>query len=437
MCDLVADALRAEGHEVFTTTQSSQALAELRVGDFNLVVTDLNLDDGDGLSVCREVVSLRPDTPVIVITAFGTMEAAIAAIRAGAYDFVNKPFDVRNLLLMVNRGLEHARLRREVKRLREGRPVTGTVGQLIGQCRQMRRVYDLVRRVAENDASVVIGGESGTGKELVARAIHGESARRAAPFVAINCGAVSEGLLESELFGHVKGAFTDAHGTRKGLFEQADGGTLFLDEIGETPPEMQVKLLRVLQERTVRPVGGNSESPVDVRIVAASNRDLQQEVEEGRFREDLYYRLNVVQIELPPLRARGNDILLLGQYFIGRVAKEFNKSVTGLTPEAAKKLLEYDWPGNVRQLENCIERAMTLTRFDQIGVEDLPDRIQQYRSTETRVDDVDIEHLPTLADLERRYIEKVLRLSKNNKTQAARVLGVDRRTLYRKLDRLD
>jgi transcriptional regulator with PAS, ATPase and Fis domain len=192
-----------------------------------------------------------------------------------------------------------------------------------------------------------------------------------------------------------------------------------------------------LQERTVRPVGGNSESPVDVRIVAASNRDLQQEVEEGRFREDLYYRLNVVQIELPPLRARGNDILLLGQYFIGRVAKEFNKSVTGLTPEAAKKLLEYDWPGNVRQLENCIERAMTLTRFDQIGVEDLPDRIQQYRSTETRVDDVDIEHLPTLADLERRYIEKVLRLSKNNKTQAARVLGVDRRTLYRKLDRLD
>jgi two-component system response regulator HydG len=436
VCDLIRDSLTAEGFRVETTTRDDAALTLLDERDFDVVITDLNLQGKDGLTVCREVLARRPDTAVIVITAFGTMESAIAAIRAGAYDFVSKPFDVRDLALTARRAAEHRRLRGEVQRLREQVDLSQVgVGQLIGECTSMQRVYDLVKRVAVHDASVIISGESGTGKELVARAVHAGSERKDKPFIAINCGAISETLLESELFGHVRGAFTDAKASRQGLFEQADGGTLFLDEVGEMPLGMQVKLLRVLQERVVRPVGGNTEVHVDVRLIAATNRDLQTEVDQGRFREDLYYRLNVVNLQLPPLRNRGNDILLLAQHFIDKLAHRLQKPVTGISADAARKMLEYDWPGNVRQLENCIERAITLTRYEQLTVEDLPESIRRHQSTDTSVPEVAPEHMPTLSTLERRYIEKVLRVSKDNKTLAASILGVDRRTLYRKLQR--
>jgi len=311
------------------------------------------------------------------------------------------------------------------------------MGGLGGESRAMLKVYDLIRRVASTDTTVLLSGESGTGKELVARALHTESTRAAQPFVAINCAAVPASLLESELFGHVKGAFTDAKATRKGMFEQATGGTLLLDEIGEMPLDMQPKLLRVLQERQVRPVGGNVVVPVDARIIAATNRDLESEVEEQRFREDLYYRLNVVQIHVPPLRARGNDVLLLAQHFVRKFAERMGKGVTGISSEAAKKLVEYDWPGNVRQLENSMERAVTLTRFEQLTVEDLPERISRYESSRMTIADVDSEHMLTLDQLEKRYIERVLKAAQGNKTQAARLLGVDRRTLYRKLERYE
>jgi two-component system response regulator HydG len=299
----------------------------------------------------------------------------------------------------------------------------------------MKKVFDLIRRVADTDTSVLITGESGTGKELVTRALHEGSARGDASFIAVNCAAVPANLLESELFGHAKGAFTDAKRDRKGLFLRAEGGTVLLDEIGEMPSEMQPKLLRVLQERKLRPVGADGEIPFDTRIVSSTNRDLETAVEEGRFREDLFYRLNVVQIHVPPLRARGNDILLLAQHFLEQVAERMDKAVRGITSEAAKKLLEYDWPGNVRQLENVIERAVTLTQFDKLTVEDLPDKITAYEAPPQQLGAADPEHMLSLAELERRYIEQVLTATDGNKTQAAKVLGLDRRTLYRKLER--
>ncbi len=335
----------------------------------------------------------------------------------------------------INRALSHRELREEVERLTEeasrGRRVEG----LLGESQAMKKVFDLIQRVANTDTSVLITGESGTGKELVARALHAGSARREAPFIPINCAAVPANLLESELFGHAKGAFTDAKTDRQGLFLRADGGTVLLDEIGEMPAEMQPKLLRVIQERKLRPVGADREMEFDTRIISSTNRDLETEVEEGRFREDLYYRLNVVQIHAPPLRARGNDILLLAQHFLERVAERMDKPVRGVTSEAARKLLEYDWPGNVRQLENVIERAVTLTQFDKLTVEDLPDKITAYEAPPQRLGSADPEHMLSLAELERRYVEQVLAATDGNKTQAAKVLGLDRRTLYRKLER--
>jgi DNA-binding NtrC family response regulator len=363
------------------------------------------------------------------------MKSAIAAIRVGAYDFLNKPLEMETLIHAVNRAVQHRRLRDEVSRLTEEVKEARTFEGLVGKSIAMRRVYDLVHRVSVTDSSVLLTGESGTGKELVARALHGESPRAERPFIALNCAAVPTNLLESELFGHVRGAFTDAKTSRRGLFERADGGTVLLDEIGELPLEMQPKLLRVLQERKLRPVGGGTEISFDARILAATNRDLETEVEEGRFREDLYYRLNVVEIHVPPLRTRGNDILLLAQHFVTRLAGQMDKAVEGLSSEAAQKLLDYDWPGNVRELENAMERAVALTRFTRITVEDLPERVRSYESTRITPIDVDAEQVLTIQELEKRYIERVLRAVDGNKTRAARLLGLDRRTLYRKLER--
>jgi DNA-binding NtrC family response regulator len=438
MCEMLEESLGRAGYQVAWRTRGEEGLDLLREQDFDVIITDLNLDGASGIDLCKRFTENRPDTPVIVITAFGDMSAAINSIRAGAHDFINKPLDMTVLERAIERALQHRHLREEVKRLsRAGAPAPddGMLGSLIGTSRAMLGVCDLVRRVAPADTTVLLSGESGTGKELVARALHEQSDRREGRFVAINCAAVPAELLESELFGHVKGAFTDAKNSRQGLFEQASGGTLLLDEVGEMPLEMQPKLLRVLQERQVRPVGGNTSVPVTARIIAATNRDLESEVEQKRFREDLFYRLNVVQIEIPPLRTRGNDILLLAEHFVRKFSERSGKPVHGISVEAQTKLLAFDWPGNVRQLENTIERAVALTRGEQILLEDLPERITRFDGTTGVLSDVDLEHVRTLDQVERRHIEQAVKHAHGNKTRAAKALGIDRRTLYRKLER--
>jgi DNA-binding NtrC family response regulator len=437
LCEMIEAGLERRGYEVEWRTRGADALELVARRDFDAVIADLNLEEMSGLDICKFATENRPDIPVIMITAFGDMRSAIASIRVGAYDFINKPIELDALSHTLDRAIQHRELREEVKRLTEEVRRSKGVGKLIGQSAAMMKVYDLVRRVSATDSSVLLTGESGTGKELVARALHSESGRAQMPFIAINCAAVPANLLESELFGHVRGAFTDAKASRKGLFERANKGTVLLDEIGEMPMEMQPKLLRVLQERKVRPVGGSVEIPFDTRILAATNRDLETDVEEGRFREDLYYRLNVVEIHVPPLRARGNDILLLAQHFLEEASERMKRPVKGISSDAAKKLLDYDWPGNVRELQNAMERAVTLTRFEQITVDDLPDRISKHESTRISPVDVDAGQVLTLQELEKRYIERVLKAVGDNKTRAAKLLGLDRRTLYRKLDRYD
>ncbi len=388
-----------------------------------------------GAELCERILAIRPEVPVVVVTGNASFDAAVAAIRAGAYDFVTKPVDSKLLALVVARAVQHGQLRQEVKRLRRAVGDTQRFGRLLGESPAMKRVFDLVARVADSDASVLITGESGTGKELIARALHDQSGRRAGPFLAVNCAAMPPALLESELFGHVRGAFTDAKSSRTGLFAQANGGTLFLDEIGELPLEMQPKLLRALQERTVRPVGGNEEVAFDARIVTATNRDLEVEVDEKRFREDLYYRINVVRVDAPALRERGGDVLLLAQHFVERFAARSSKAVRGIHAAAAERLVTYDWPGNVRELENCIERAVALLRFDEVTVDDLPEKIRQYRADRLVFAVDDLGEVVTIDELERRYIQRVLALVGGNKSRAADLLGLDRRTLYRRLDR--
>jgi len=435
MCGMLAAHLSRRGYDVTTRDVATAAFEVLRSSDFDVVVTDLQMRGMNGLELCERIVGDRTDIPVIVITAFGSMELAIAAIRVGAYDFVPKPFEIEQLCIAIDRAIQHRALRDEVKRLREMAAGPLRFDDIIGDSAPMRRVFDLLRRVSETDATVLITGESGTGKELVAQALHRHSRRPDGPFVPINCAAVPEALLEAELFGHVKGAFTDARGTRPGLFLRASGGTLFLDEIAEIPLGLQPKLLRALQERRVRPVGGDVEVPFDARIVAATNRDLESEVAEGRFREDLFYRVNVIHVELPPLRGRGTDVLLLAQNLIAHFARHSGKSIEGLSPAAAERLVNYVWPGNVRELQNCIERAVALAQYGEIVVEDLPEKIRTYRSSHVVVAGDDPSELVSMEEVERRYIVRVLESVGGNKSLAARILGFDRTTLYRKMDR--
>jgi two-component system, NtrC family, response regulator AtoC len=436
MCEVLESELRRRDFDVSWVTSPKDALARFERDDFGLVITDVNMADMSGVDLCRQLVSSREEMPVIVVTAYANMETAIAAIRAGAYDFVTKPFDIDELALTIERAFKHRALREEVKRLRKAVDGTPRFDDILGTSPVVNTLCQLITRVADTETTVLITGESGTGKELVARAVHAGSTRKDGPFVAINCAAMPEALLESELFGHTKGAFTDARTARAGLFIRASRGTLFLDEIGEMPAGMQAKLLRTLQERTVRPVGGDEEQPFDARIIAATNRDLETEVEEKRFREDLFYRINVVRVHVPPLRARGSDILLLAQHFLERYAGQSRRAVVGMTSGAADKLLNYPWPGNVRELQNCIERAVALAQFDQIGVDDLPEKIRDHKSARIGVDSNDPAELLPMEEVERRYILKVLEAVGGNKTLAAQVLGFDRRTLYRKLDRV-
>jgi DNA-binding NtrC family response regulator len=431
MLELLVAGLEPRGYRVSSCQSPEEALALLDAEDFAAMLVDIHMEGQSGLDVCRTAVGKRPDMPVVVMTGFGTVEHAVGAIRAGAYDFITKPISMEALALTLERSVQHRNLTEELQRLRR-RVHDVTLPNVIGSGDAMRHMADLLLRVAETDTNVLITGESGTGKELVARSVHDHSGRKG-PFLAINCAAVPETLLESELFGHARGAFTDARVARSGLFVEANDGTLFLDEIGEMPLPMQAKLLRALQERKVRPLGASQEVPFNARLVTATNRDLEQEVRAGRFREDLFYRVNVVRIDVPPLRKRGNDTLELAQFFLERAAARSKKDVLGMGPSVAEKIMTYDWPGNVRELENCIERAVALTRFGTLTPDDLPQKVREHRSTEVFTTSEDPKELPSMDLVEQRYIRKVLNAVANNKTLAAKILGFDRRTLYRKL----
>ncbi|MCX7399297.1 MAG: sigma-54 dependent transcriptional regulator [Planctomycetales bacterium] len=433
MVELLQADLALRGFKVIGFTSAAEALAALPASDVQVVLTDLNMPGFNGLQLCERVVANRPDIPVVVMTAFGSMETAIAAIRAGAWDFVTKPVEMELLAVVLDRAIKHHNLQEEVRRLSDKNPVADHFEELTGSSPVMQKLFDQILRIAPTSANVLIIGESGTGKELVARAIHKNSSRSAGPFVAINCAAIPENLLESELFGHAKGAFTDARADRKGLFQQAQGGTILLDEIGDFPLGLQAKLLRAMEQRTVRPVGGDKEIPFDARILTATNRDLEAAVEEGRYREDFYFRINVIQLDLPPLRARGTDVLLIARRLLDLFAREMNKRVTDFLPSVAERLLNYDWPGNVRELRNVMERAVALTEFEKLIVDDLPERIRNYRQSTFRIDTSNPAELQTLEAVEQQYIRRVMESVQGNRTEAARILGVDRKTLYRRL----
>jgi two-component system response regulator AtoC len=435
MAETLTKAMTRRGFVVTWKTSATEALKVLDEQDFDVVVTDLHMEGMNGFAFCERVVANRPDVPVVMITAFGSLDSAVGAIRAGVYDFLTKPFDVETLRLTLSRAVQHRRLREEVKRLRQIVSEVRGLDQMIGSSAPIQKMRELIDRIADVEAALLITGESGTGKELVAHAVHLRSRRSTGPFVAVNCAAIPEALLESELFGHVKGAFTDARSSRQGLFLKADGGTLFLDEIGEMPLAMQPKLLRALQERTVRPIGGDQEIPYDARVITASNRDLEAEVTERRFREDLFYRINVLRIDVPPLRVRGNDVLLLAQHFLEQFSQQTHKHVVRISPPVGEKLMGYTWPGNVRELQNCIERAVAYTRFDELTVDDLPEKIRNYRSSDLAIAGLEDHEVLSMDEVERRYITRVLKQLDGNKTMAAELLGLDRRTLYRKLER--
>jgi two-component system response regulator HydG len=432
--ELVRDALRDRKYAAESVHSAKAALSFLERNAVDIVVAHVHLSEVSGLDLVARLRDRQSEVLGIVVTSQGSMETAVDAIRAGAYDFISKPFTISTLDVAIRRAIAYQTLRREVHDLRIAVAAAKPVATIIGDSPVIKEVTTMIRRVADSSATVLITGESGTGKELVARAVHDLSERRHLPFVAINCGALPPALLESELFGHVRGAFTDARQPRKGLFVQAGDGTLFLDEIGEMPLEMQVKLLRVLQQRTVRPVGGDDEVPFAARVITATNRDLATEVEEKRFREDLYYRINVVAIPVPPLRERAVDVVVLARHMLDRIAKRQSKAPLELSNEAGRKLTEYDWPGNVRELENSIERAVAMCGNGPIDVDHLPKKIQQYESTRIELNLENTAEMITLEEMERRYVRQVLDSVRGNKTHAARVLGIDRRSLYRRLE---
>jgi DNA-binding NtrC family response regulator len=429
--DLLAEVLVTEGYRVLAAEDGPGAVELARATPIDLAFIDLRMPAMDGLAVLRGLHGVRPDVPVVILTAFATIETAMEAIRAGAYDYLSKPFQLELIRLRARRALEERRLRSENLRYRQELQARFAAKHIVGVSRSMVEVYRVAARVANSDTAALIIGETGTGKELIARAIHAGSPRADQPFVPVDCTTLPEALVESELFGHERGAFTGAGATRRGLFEAAGGGTIFLDEVGDLPTPLQAKLLRVLQERDIRRVGGTERIPVDVRIIAATHGDLRARVRAGEFREDLYYRLNVVTIHLPPLRERREDVSLLAQHFVEKYAARRQRQAPLLAPEALARLTAYPWPGNVRQLENVVERAVTLASGPAVLAEDL-----------------DLEPAgpiacgPTLPaagmpldEVKHWYVRHVLEETGGNKQQAAEILGVDRRTLYRLLSR--
>ena len=422
--------LKKQGYDVITAASGEEAIRQVQEDAPALMLLDIQLPGMDGLQVLEKVKELDDEIIVVMVTALGVLETAVKAMRLGAHDYINKPFNLDELSIIVKKALETRQLRKEVAHLRSAQESKFGIDNIIGESRHMKQVLDMVRKVAKSDAStVLIQGESGTGKELIARAIHMESARKDKPFMAINCAAVPETLLESELMGHEKGAFTDAKNQKQGLFEMTDGGTLFLDEIGDMEVGMQAKLLRVLEERTVRRVGGNKEIPVDVRIVSATNQELLKKIEDKTFRNDLYYRLQVIPIYLPPLRERRDDIMTLVDFFIRYYNREFGKAVAGVSKMARKFLEEYDWPGNVRELRNIIERAIILENEETLMLEHLPQELISKASGDAsgpmslRIppEGIDIE------DVERELIRQSLEIAEGNQSKAAKKLnlGID------------
>ncbi len=429
---LLCDELSELGYRVGAAARGRDALKKLGEEDFAVLLTDLRMQGMQGLELLNEAKRDHPGTNVIIMTAFGSVESAIEAMKQGAYDYVTKPVKNEELALVVEKAVRDAMLRREVQQLRRAVREDFSFHHILGKSKPMREVFDLIRRVADSQTNVLITGESGTGKELAAKAIHFNSDRRGGPFVPVNCAASPEALLESELFGHLKGSFTDAKGDKRGLFEEANGGTLFLDEISELPVMLQAKLLRAIQEKEIRRVGSTKAVAVDVRIIAATNLSLTDEVKAKRFREDLYYRLNVIEIRMPPLRERREDIPLLVDAFLKKCAEANRKAVKGIGESALAMLLDYPWPGNVRELENVIERAVTLARGEKVMPEDLPPAVHGSRGDRKVIDDAADRTLP-LEEVEKEYILRILDKTGGNKYQAAQLLGIDRKTLYRKL----
>jgi two-component system, NtrC family, response regulator AtoC len=429
--ELLAETLAREGYRVRVAGGGEEALRLAGAEPFDMALVDLRMPDLDGLGVLKQLAMIQPDLPVVILTAFATIETAIEAVNAGAFDYLSKPFRMEEIKIVVRRTLDARRLARENLQYRQELRARYGFEGLVGQSHQMVEIYKLIARMAALDTTVLIEGETGTGKELVARAIHGASARAARPFVVVDCAALPETLFESELFGHERGAFTGAFAARRGLLETSTGGTCVLDEIGELTAPLQAKLLRTLQERSIRRVGGNDAIPVDVRVIAATNRDLRRLVADGRFRDDLYYRLNVVTITVPPLRERASDIPLLAQHFLEIFARRSGRPIRRLAPEAVALLAGYRWPGNVRELEHVIERATALSAAETLLPDDLPPHLREERDRAPRLPADGM----TLEDVKRWYVNKVLEESGGNKLRAAELLGIDRRTLYRILER--
>ncbi len=425
--------LAKEGYDIVSTQSGPQALKFLETGEFDLVITDLKMEKVDGMQILERVRKLYPFTEVVMITGYATVDSAIAAMKSGAYHYIAKPYKLDEVRKVVLEALEKNRLKKENELLKERlKAIGGGETRIVTDNSGMKNLLQTVRQIAPTDCNIIISGESGTGKELLASYIHGHSGRSKGPFLAINCGVFSEELLANELFGHEKGAYTGADTLKKGLVEMADGGTLFMDEISEMPASMQVKLLRVIQEREVMRVGGTTPIKVDVRFIAATNRDLAEAVNKGSFRQDLYFRMNVVSVTIPPLSERKDDIPLLCRYFLDKYSKAMGKKVGEIDPEVVSVLMDYDFPGNVRELENMIERGVALARGDTIELAHLPDDfkdldIKTFRKKDGR--------LPTLEDQEKAYILWVLKESGGNRTAAAQALGIDRASLWRKLKR--
>ncbi len=432
MCSLLSDVLRGEGFSVLALGESLEAVKILKKEEFDVIITDLRMKGLKGLDLLKEANKLASLTPVIIITAFGTIESAIQAIKMGAYDYITKPFRIDEIILTVKKALENRQLKKEVVRLKKEVESKYHFHHLIGKSPLMQNIYDLIERIRDSSGNVLITGKSGTGKELVAKAIHYNSSRKDGPFIAVNCAAIPETLLESELFGYKKGAFTDAKIDKKGLLFEAAGGTIFLDEITEMPPRLQVKLLRVIEEREVRPLGDTHSYSIDARLISASNRKIKDLIQQGLFREDLYYRLKVIDIDLPSLLERKEDIPLLVQHFINRFGKESKKQISGVSEEVLKILLNYSWPGNVRELENIIQRAITLSQQEIILPKDLPPAMLS-ESGEGNFIEEGLHKKNTLNQLEKEYIKRVMIEVGGNKSKASELLGLDRKTLYRKL----
>jgi len=438
---LVLEALLGpQGYEIITVNNAHDALRSVREADLDLVITDVKMPGMNGIELLEECKKIKPELPVIIMTAYGSIEMAVDAMKKNAYDYITKPFQNEQLKLTVKKALDNYRLIKQNKLLSQALSDRFRYGNMVGKSKPILKIYDIIDKVAQSKASVLITGPSGTGKELIAKSIHYGGSRRDRPFVSINCGALTETLLESELFGHERGAFTGAVALKKGRFELADGGTLFLDEVGDMPPPLQVKLLRVLQEMEFERVGGTRTIKVDVRVLSASNRDIKNDVAEGIFREDLFYRLNVIQIEVPPLRERADDIPFLVKHFIEKYISDEDKGPIELSPEVWKAFYTYTWPGNVRELENVIERAVVLSSGEMITLEELPDNLLEKNEEEidlNKIVPLNLALPEALERLEKKLVIRALKYSDNVQSRAAEILGISRRMMNYKMKKYE